>query len=191
MSARFDPGAQNVEKALKIYEKMKRHNGGALAIIVDKSGKELRIRHNRGVPGNVVGQATTYVAECARRFGLTGLWSAVWIESFTSGGEVEYQSGAASIDLGTQAIACIDSKMMRSAAEKSARNLADQKRDFPFEVALPSQLGIPQDWLRENAGDGWRFFPRARTIERQAPIAERVFLFKETTHATAFKLRFG
>lgn len=192
MSALFDPGAGNVAQALKIYEEMQERNEGCLAAIVEEDGDRLWIHHDKMDPqGDVVGHAVGFVAECARRFILTGTWSASWSNDCSKMELDVYGGGVVAVDLATQAVTVINSDDMLSMAQRNLEEVVAMKVAFPVEVAMPQDVPLPTDWLKENIGDDWGCYTRAVTVDDQETVDERVFQFKTAAHAVAFKLMFG
>ena len=193
MSAYFDPGEKNLEEALKIYEELKERNEGHFAAIVERRGDRLWIHHDqRDARNNVVEYAVAFVAECARRLSLTGIWSAVWSNDCSSPHPDVYGGGVLALDLATQAVDCIDSEDMLSFAKKNLEDMAAQKLALPVEVAMPSTLHpASEEWLNDKVGDDWGCYTRVVTVDDMEVVEEKVFLFKTESPAAEFKRVFG
>ncbi|WP_294531884.1 hypothetical protein [uncultured Rhodoblastus sp.] len=196
MSADFDPRADNIENALKIYEKMKTRNGGYLAIKVEKRYGQLWLHHHEdnGL-GNVVEHAIAFFKKCGRRFKLKGVWTASWSNHCNDPQLDGFGGGVVAIDLESQAIICINSGDMRSLSGQLLEEAAAQKVKLPVEVAMTPKMSIPREWLKENVGYDWGCYTKAVTttspIDTLCVIDEQVFHFKTEPAAVGFKLRFG
>ncbi|MGO9389287.1 hypothetical protein [Rhodoblastus sp.] len=195
MSAPFEPGAENVEKALEIYEEMQGRNDGGLAIIVKEDGGRLWIQHGSDGQGNAVEHAVGFVAECARRFSLPGIWSATWSRNHSEafpGFFGAYGGGVVVLDLATQFAYRVTTADMLSSAHMDLCCKPFQKAVFPFEVTMKESEDGHTEWLKENVEEGhWSHFARALTVEDGCLTEETVFLFKDDAKAVEFKLKFG
>ena len=103
MSALFDPGVGNIKKALEIYDEMKERNEGSFAAIVEQEDDRLWIHHDqKDAQPDVVEHAVGFVAECARRFSLSGNWLAAWSNDCSKMEIDNYGGGVVALDLATQ-----------------------------------------------------------------------------------------
>jgi hypothetical protein len=194
MSAPFEPGAENIEKALEIYAEMQRRNDGGLDIIVRKDGERLWIQHGSDGEGNPVDHAIGFVAECARRFSLPGTWPATWSHDFSEdfpGFFGAYGGGVVVLDLATQFAHRVTTADMLSLAHMGFCRKPSQKEMFPFEATMKEGENGYREWLQENMEGHWSQFTRALTVEDGFLTEEEVFLFDHETKAVEFKLRFG
>ncbi len=191
LQADFYPGAGNVEKALKIYEEMK-EGSNFFDVIVERNGDCLRIGHDEDDPdGYVLEHAASFVAECARRFKLGGIWSAQWSQDFTNEGCRRYGGGVVAVDLATQAVVYVKSEDMHSLAEKKLEEVLAQKATLQVEVGM-GFMKPPTKWLKENFGEDWGQYTKAVAVDDNRIDGEKqVFVFKTEGAAVAFKLRFG